>query len=104
LVKLPTQRGYVNPNWHLYPIQVKSSKRKVIFEALRKKGIGVQVNYLPAHWHPVFTKSDLKPGIYPVAEAFYERQISLPMYANLSESDQEFVSETLIGICDSLKN
>ena len=104
LVKLPTQRSYVNPNWHLYPIQVKSSKRKVIFEALRKKGIGVQVNYIPAHWHPVFRKSGLKPGMYPVAEAFYERQISLPMYANLSESDQEYVSETLIGICDSLKN
>jgi dTDP-4-amino-4,6-dideoxygalactose transaminase len=104
MVELPSHRNYVNPNWHLYPIQVKPSNRRVIFEALRDKGIGVQVNYIPAHWHPVFAKNNFKVGVYPVAEAFYEKQISLPMYASLSKSDQEYVSETLIGICDSLKN
>ena len=104
IVKLPTWKSYVNPNWHLYPIQVQSSNRKAIFESMREKGIGVQVNYIPAHWHPVFANKNIKSGAYPIAEAYYEKQISLPMHANLSESDQQYVSNTLIEICDSLKN
>jgi dTDP-4-amino-4,6-dideoxygalactose transaminase len=104
MVSLPVKRSYANPNWHLYPIQVDAANRKHIFEAMRFKGIGVQVNYIPAHWHPVFTRTGAKVGIYPAAETYYKKQISLPMHVDLSESDQEYISKTLIGICSSLEN
>lgn len=102
-IRLPIMRNYVNANWHLYSIQVSASHRKHIFETMRAKGVGVQVNYMPANWHPVFSDQGSNFGMYPVAEAYYRNQISLPMHANLTELEQEYVSKTLISICDTLK-
>jgi dTDP-4-amino-4,6-dideoxygalactose transaminase len=95
-VQLPTQRSYVDPAWHLYSIQVEASNREVIFEALRNSGIGVQVNYIPANWHPVFKDKDLKVGAFPNADDFYRKQISLPMHINLTEKDRRYIAKTLI--------
>ncbi len=103
-VQLPTQRSYVDPTWHLYPIQVEASNRKIIFEALRNSGIGVQVNYMPANWHPVFKDAEIKIGAFPKADAFYRQQISLPMHVNLTDIDKNYIAKTLTIICNSLKN
>jgi dTDP-4-amino-4,6-dideoxygalactose transaminase len=83
-VTLPTCRNYVDPMWHLFPIMVDPLKRKTIFENLRSKDIGVQVNYMPAHWHPVFQGNPAR-GSLPVSENFYKSEISLPMSAALNE-------------------
>jgi dTDP-4-amino-4,6-dideoxygalactose transaminase len=84
-ITLPQQRSYVDPMWHLYPIQVPRSRRRQIFDKLRSEGFGVQVNYLPAHLHPVFSKLGYKRGDFPVSEEFYDREISLPMWPGLLE-------------------
>jgi UDP-4-amino-4,6-dideoxy-N-acetyl-beta-L-altrosamine transaminase len=89
-VKTPTKRVNSDPMWHLYPIQVDSDRRRNIFEDLRKAKIGVQVNYLPAHLHPVFS-SEYSKGAFPVAENFYEQEISLPMSSDLSAVDAQKV-------------
>ena len=104
LLQLPSQRSYVDPMWHLYPIQVNATKRKIIFDSLRDNGIGVQVNYMPANWHPVFGSKNLKSRELPISVDYYEKQISLPMHNDLSEIEQEFVATTLLRICSSLKN
>ena len=85
-IRTPTVKQEISPMWHLYPIQVNPNKRQIIFEELRKANIGVQVNYLPAHMHPVFAAGNLK-GMFPVSEAFYSREISLPMSTSLSSSE-----------------
>lgn len=99
-ILLPTRRNYVEPNWHLYPVRVNPSHRKLIFEQLRKKGIGVQVNYLPAHKHPVFNGQISTHTSLVNAETFYSREISLPMHTHLSSEDLEYISQTLIEISD----
>jgi dTDP-4-amino-4,6-dideoxygalactose transaminase len=76
--------------WHLFPIRVPSDLRRSVFEELRFNGIGVQVNYLPAHLQPVFTKQGFKPGDFPISEEFYATEISLPMHANLEILDQKY--------------
>ena len=101
-IQLPTQRSYVDPSWHLYPIQVEASNRKIIFDALRNSGIGVQVNYIPANWHPVFREKEIKIGAFPKADSFYRQQISLPMHVNLTETDKNYIAKTLTTICNSL--
>ena len=102
-VQLPTQRSYVEPTWHLYPIQVDPTKRRRIYSELRNNGIGVQVNYIPANWHPVFTGERIDNSTLTNAVGFYEKQISLPMHADLAEADQEYISSTLIKICEFLQ-
>ena len=94
-VELPTQRSYVDPIWHLYPIQVEASSRTRIFEAMRHKGLGVQVNYIPVYWHPTFDSKKYPKGLCPKAEDYYARQISLPMHFNLTRENIEFISFAL---------
>ena len=94
-VKLPVQRSYTDPIWHLYPIQVEASSRRRIFEGMRQKGIGVQVNYIPAYWHPTFDRENYPKGLCPNAEDYYLRQISLPMHFNLIRENIEYISSTL---------
>ena len=91
-VRLPAKRAYVDPMWHLFPIRVNPSDRRRIFEGLRARGIGVQVNYIPAYRHPAFkdSKTYLKN-----AENFYESEISLPMHVELSNKEIEYVAENL---------
>jgi dTDP-4-amino-4,6-dideoxygalactose transaminase len=54
---------------------------------MRDSGIGVQVNYIPAYWHPVFEKLGHKRGECPVSDEFYGREISLPMSYALKDSE-----------------
>jgi dTDP-4-amino-4,6-dideoxygalactose transaminase len=101
-IKLPIQQEHVEVNWHLYPIRVAPKLRMRIYDELRRNGIGVQVNYLPAHLHPVFRKMGYRPGDFPISEEFYESEISLPIYPNLEIHQVEKVAEVLTGIIKNL--
>ncbi|MCT1867127.1 UDP-4-amino-4,6-dideoxy-N-acetyl-beta-L-altrosamine transaminase [Dermabacter sp. p3-SID358] len=92
-VDIPFAPEGAEPAWHLYPLRVPAKRRRAIFESLREQGIGVQVNYIPAYWHPVFEDLGYKRGMCPVAEDFYRREISLPMFPGLTDGDVERVIE-----------
>jgi dTDP-4-amino-4,6-dideoxygalactose transaminase len=96
-VDLPHQRPDMDVNWHLFPVRLDPLKRKAIFSSLRQASIGVQVNYIPAYWHPVFSDKGFTKGMYPNSDFFYSQEISLPMYADLVESDIEFVVNNLVA-------
>jgi UDP-4-amino-4,6-dideoxy-N-acetyl-beta-L-altrosamine transaminase len=92
---LPTVRDDVDPIWHLYPVRVRGGRRREVFERLREQGIGVQVNYIPVYWHPLFEDLGYRRGMCPNAEAFYAEEISLPMHAALTDPDVDRVIETV---------
>jgi len=94
-VSLPTHKLYTEPNWHLFPIQVEKTIKPKVFEFMRAVGIGVQVNYIPAYWHPIFNQTDYPRGMCPKAEDYYKGQISLPMHFNLTENEIDYVSTSL---------
>ena len=100
-IRLPTKRDYVNPMWHLYPVRVKAEHRRRIFEGLRAKEIGVQVNYIPAHLHPVFGQNENELPNLRNSIKFYSEEISLPMMANnkiLDKDSLAYVSKNLIEL------
>lgn len=93
---VPTVRGGVNPAWHLYALRFDldrlSADRGQIFKALRAENIGVNVHYIPVHLHPYYRDQlGFKAGDYPVAEAAYERLISVPMFHGMRDPDVEDV-------------
>ncbi len=92
---LPTRRDYVDPMWHLFPVRVRDGQRRRVFDELRESGILVQVNYIPAYWHPVFEDLGYRRGMCPVAESFYSEEISLPMFAALGDDDQSRVIDAV---------
>ncbi|MFF0233812.1 DegT/DnrJ/EryC1/StrS family aminotransferase [Micromonospora sp. NPDC005254] len=94
-VLLPTRKSWADPAWHLYPIRVLDGRRREVYDRMRAAGIGVQVNYLPVHWHPAFADLGYRRGSCPVAESFYTQQLSLPLYPGLSDADQDRVIDAL---------
>lgn len=94
-ITIPSQRDYVDPMWHLYPVRIHDGRRREVFEYMREQGILVQVNYIPAYWHPVFEDLGYKRGMCPIAEEYYSQEISLPMYAELSDDQQTIVIDVL---------
>ena len=94
-MKVPIEKDYADTNWHLFPLRVPIGDRRNIYSKLRENGILAQVNYLPAHLHPVFESQGFKRGDYPVAEAFYDSEISLPMHYGLRDEEIEFICKIL---------
>ncbi|TLW93519.1 aminotransferase class V-fold PLP-dependent enzyme [Saccharomonospora piscinae] len=96
-VLTPARRDGADPMWHLYALRVLDGRRRALFEHLRAHGIGVQVNYIPAYWHPVFADLGYRRGLCPNAEAFYAQQLSLPLFADLTDSDVDRVIDAVRG-------
>ena len=100
-VETDTVRDGVDPIWHLYPARILGGRRREVFEKMRERGIGVQVNYIPVYWHPVFEDLGYKRGMCPNAERFYSEELSLPMFADLTDDQQTQVIETLADVLSS---
>ncbi len=82
--------------YHLYVVQLDPARigmdRDSAFRILRERGINVNVHYIPVHLHPYYRKRmGTGPGMCPVAEAAYERIVSLPMFPAMSDADVERV-------------
>jgi dTDP-4-amino-4,6-dideoxygalactose transaminase len=95
-IDLPNEKSDVSVNWHLFPVRVDPLRRAEVFSNLRLAGIGVQVNYIPAYWHPVFSQKGFRRGMFPNSDIFYSQEISLPMYSDLTEEDVETVVNELL--------
>lgn len=75
--------------YHLYIIQVKN--RKGLYNFLRDNNIFVQVHYIPIHLQPYYNKLGWRKGDFPIAEQYYERCLSLPIYPSLTNEEQDYV-------------
>jgi dTDP-4-amino-4,6-dideoxygalactose transaminase len=100
-LRLPVQRAGVEPMRHLYPVRIQDGRRREVYDRMRAAGIGVQVNYIPVYWHPAFEDLGYRRGMCPVAEAFYAEELSLPLFVDLSDADQDRVVEALRHILGS---
>jgi dTDP-4-amino-4,6-dideoxygalactose transaminase len=56
---------------------------------------------IPVHLQPYYKQLGWKKGDLPVAEKYYERCLSLPMYPTLTDKKQDYVIEK---ICNFFKN
>jgi UDP-4-amino-4,6-dideoxy-N-acetyl-beta-L-altrosamine transaminase len=101
-LRTPVQREHADPAWHLYPVRVLEGRRREVFEKMRERGIGVQVNYIPVYWHPVYARRQeaggYRRGMCPNAEAFYAEELSLPLYPDLTDAQVDQVVETLVEV------
>lgn len=99
---LPSFDNFAHSAWHLYVVQLNTEKtslsRRTLFDALRAVDIGVNVHYIPVYWQPYYRQLGFAKGLCPNAENYYQRAISIPMYAGLSDEDQSKVVNRLATI------
>jgi len=86
------EEKFIN-GYHLFVIQV--DKRKELYDFLKSKNIYSQVHYLPVYKHPFYQKNGFKNIVLPRVENFYNKALSLPMFHGMSNSEQEYVMETI---------
>jgi UDP-4-amino-4,6-dideoxy-N-acetyl-beta-L-altrosamine transaminase len=95
-VELIEERDYELNSYHLFVIKlVESKNRRKLFEYLGNNGVYCQVHYIPVYQHPYYREHGFKDVKLPVADDFYERIISLPMYPSLSSEELEHVFSML---------
>jgi len=98
-VTLPYQLPDTYSGLHLYVIRLQLNALKLghreVFEALRARGIGVNLHYIPVHTQPYYRKLGFRGDEFPQAQQYYAEAISLPMYSGLHFSDQDRVVDAL---------
>jgi perosamine synthetase len=69
-----------------------NNHRDAVFAALRERGIGTAVHYIPVHLHPFYRERfNTGPGLCPVAEAAYEEILSLPIFPAMTDEEVDGV-------------
>ncbi|MEA2654504.1 MAG: hypothetical protein QOI37_1731 [Chloroflexota bacterium] len=97
-IELPQVDRRSDPAWHFMFVQLRldrlTANRGEFYHAMRAEGIGVNVHYIPVHAHPFYRERF--PGLaFPVAEAAYERLLTLPLHAGMSDADLDDVVAAL---------
>lgn len=98
-LRTPYQDEATNPSWHIYIIRVDFTKvklsKKEIFARMRDSGIVLNLHYIPVHTQPYYQKLGFQKGDFPVSEKYYEEAITLPLYYDLTDEQQDEVIEAL---------
>ena len=101
-VVIPWQQFNIQSSWHIYVIRLKLSElnidRKTVFAQLRQAGIGVHVHYIPVHIQPYYQQLGFNPGDFPESESYYEEALTLPLFADLSNAQVNYIVQELTRI------
>lgn len=96
---LPRRSSDAYSAFHLYVIRVDTARtamsRRLLFDSLRTANIGVNVHYIPVHTQPWYQRMGFGPGMFPESERYYAEAITLPLFASMSEAQQDRVVEAL---------
>jgi len=85
--------------YHLYPIELKTSKstttQKAIYKTLIDHGVGVNIHYIPVYLQPYYQRLGFKSGHCVNAENYFTRCLSIPLYAGMTIKQQNKVCKEL---------
>ena len=54
-----------------------------------------QVHYIPIHLQPYYRQLGWEKGDFPIAESYYAKCLSIPIYPTLSETEQQYVIDKI---------
>jgi dTDP-4-amino-4,6-dideoxygalactose transaminase len=102
----PLVRPARTPDWSdpvlhlmvaLIDFEALGKSRREVVEALRARGVGTQVHYIPVHRQPYY-REPYGPLDLPGAEAWYSNCLSLPLYPGMADADVDKVVDALEGV------
>lgn len=100
-VRLAATPAHSNPALHLLTVlidfEAEGVSRRTVVEALKARGIGTQVHYIPVHRQPYYVGRQGLADL-PGADAWYARCLTLPLYPAMTDGDVERVVEALAGV------
>ncbi|QOD69881.1 UDP-4-amino-4,6-dideoxy-N-acetyl-beta-L-altrosamine transaminase [Vibrio navarrensis] len=101
-IVLPYQLPETYSGLHLYVIRLCLEEiglsHKQVFDALRERGIGVNLHYIPVHTQPYYAKMGFSVGDFPESERYYQEAMSLPMFHGMTLEQQNTVVQILTDV------
>lgn len=94
-IQTPGKQKDAEPAWHLYVVRIGRRIRRQVFDAMRAMDVGVNIHYIPVHTQPYYINLGFKQGDFPEAEAYYSQAITLPLYTDMTKSQQETVVSSM---------
>ena len=87
---------------HLYVLRIDFGSiglnKGQLMQELRSRGIFTQVHYIPVPTHPYYQKLGYKPDEYPNAQKYYQEALSIPLYYNLTNEQQDLVISAIVDL------
>jgi dTDP-4-amino-4,6-dideoxygalactose transaminase len=95
-IAFPAERAWAAHAYHLYPIVVRSemlrADRDTIMNAIQAENVGIGIHFRAVHLHPYYVDTfGFARGMFPIAEYYSDRTISLPLYPRMSDADADDV-------------
>jgi len=84
--------------YHLFVVELQRDERSRVFAGMRDAGVGVNVHYIPVHLQPYYRRLGFRKGDFPVAEDYYSRAMTLPLYPKMEDEALEVVVDALLGM------
>lgn len=99
---IPIQRKFFHHSYHLYVLQFDFKKykisKKLFFDKMQKKGINLQVHYIPIYKHKLYKNNfNFSRKDFPICENFYNSAFSIPNYYTLSKKHIAYVSKQILN-------
>lgn len=99
--RLATSPAHSNAALHLLTVLIDFEglglSRRAVVEALKAKGVGTQVHYIPVHRQPYYVNRQGLADL-PGADAWYARCLTLPLYPAMTNGDVERVVDALAEV------
>jgi dTDP-4-amino-4,6-dideoxygalactose transaminase len=100
---LPVARPEVGHAWHLYVLRVDPKALRIdrdrFISELTERGVGVSVHFIPLAHHPLYRRVlGVRPEDFPVAEAFYQASLSLPLYPSMTDAQVDRVIASVLEV------
>jgi dTDP-4-amino-4,6-dideoxygalactose transaminase len=95
-IAMPAERPDIVHAYHLYPIILRDellrADRDTIMQAIQQENIGIGIHFRAVHLHPFYAQTyGFRRGMFPNAEHYSDRTISLPLYARMTDADADDV-------------
>jgi perosamine synthetase len=102
LIKPAQTAGRDRSAHHLYPVRidfaVAGTTRAVFMGEMRQRGVIAQVHYIPVTMQPFYQRLGCVNADYPHANAYYTQALSLPLYVDLTDAQQDSVIALLLEL------
>lgn len=99
---LPHQNPEASSSYHLYPIKLDVQKtnimQKDLYDECYRKGLGVNLHYIPVYLQPYYQEIGFKSGYCPCSEDYFNHSISIPIFPAMTDDDCQKVVTTLRSI------
>ena len=98
---IPVREHRSSHVFHQYTLKIEGGRRDALRAHLAERGIPSSVYYpVPGHTQQAFSQFQYNPDAYPVSVELAQTVLSLPMHTELTEEQQQFISDVIIKFID----